>query len=297
MTDMSGLRLIFMVDAKMDQRSQFISSLSMVFLRLRAVMLTLLVACGAQANETATLATNGSVVPILQTLIQDFATQSPGLKINLLLPPAGSGGAIKGVATGGVDLGVIARALNPDEANHKLEVVPWVRTAFVIVANHSGVVRSHTLDDLAAIWSGATTHWPDGQPIRLLLRSPEDADIIALRAMSPGMNRAVDIAFSRRGLPRADNDLSNLELLEKVPGAIGGSTFGLLKSSRSRLTALPVGGVVPGISTLKDGTYCCQRTLFLVSDGSPRSRPFITYLRSARAMTLLENNGYIAARP
>lgn len=270
--------------------------LSLASLRLGAAILALLVACGARAEETMTVAATGSVIPMLKILIDDFASRSPGLKVIVLLPPAGSGGAIKGVAAGGIDLGVAARALRPGEAGPKVQALPWVRTAFVITANHAEISKGFTLAELAAIWSGATLRWPDGQPIRLLLRSPEDADIMALRAMSPEMNRAVDAAFSRPGLPQAENDLRNLEMLEKVPGAIGGSTLGLLLSSGSRLSALAIEGVAPSARSLKDGSYPHQRTLFLISDGRPRAGPFIAYLQSARARALLERNGYSAVK-
>ena len=266
------------------------------WLRVGVAILAQLMAGSARADETITVAATGSVVPMLEILADDFATQRSDLKIQVLRPPAGSSGAIKGVASGRVDIGVAARALKPGEATAKLEAVPWVSTAFVIAANHAGAPKGLTLAELAAIWSGATQRWPDGAPIRLLLRPPDDADIAALRAMSPEMNRAVDIALLRPGIPRAEHDLRNLEMLRSAPGAIGGSTLGLLLSSRSRLSMLAIDGVTPDVRSLQDGSYPYNRTLFLVSDRDTRASAFIAYLQSARARTLLERNGYIAAK-
>jgi phosphate transport system substrate-binding protein len=248
------------------------------------------------AADTLTIAATGTAMPMLKILIDDFTKRSPDFKAILLYPPAGSGGAIRGVATGKVDLGVTSRVPKPDAPGSDLRAVPWVRTAFVITANHVGVARNYTLPELAAIWSGATLRWADGQPMRLLLRSADDADLASLRAMSAEMSRAVDAAILRPGLPRAEHDLNNLEILEKVSGAIGSSTLGLLLSSNSRLSVLTVGGVTPSVRTLKDQTYPYQRTLYLVSAPQINS-PFIDFLRSARAQALLETNGFIMAAP
>lgn len=224
-------------------------------LRLGAVVWAMVSARSVHAADTLTIAATGTAMPMLKILIEDFSKGSPEFKATLLYPPAGSGGAIRGVATGKVDLGVTSRVPKPDAPGADLRAVPWVRTAFVIAAHHADAARNYTLPELAAIWSGATVRWPDGQPIRLLLRSADDADLASLRAMSVEMSRAVDAALVRPGLPRADHDLNNLEILDKVSGAIGSSTLGLLLSSNSRLSVLTVGGVTPSVRTLKDGTY------------------------------------------
>ena len=243
-----------------------------------------------------TIAATGTAMPMLKILIDDFTKSAPEFKATLLFPPAGSGGAIRGVATGKVDLGVTSRVPRPNAPGADLRAVPWVRTAFVITAHHADVARNYTLPELAAIWSGATLRWPDGQPMRLLLRSADDADLASLRAMSPEMSRAVDAALLRPGLPRADHDLQNLDILDKVSGAIGSTTLGLLLSSNSRLSVLTVGGVMPSVRTLKDHTYPYLRTLYLVSRPQMNS-PFIDFLRSARAQALLESNGFVMAVP
>ena len=266
-------------------------------LRFGATACALIVMGGAWAADTLTVAATGTAMPMLNILIVDFAKLSPDLKVKLLYPPAGSGGAIRGVATGAVDIGVTSRPPKPGVIGADLRAVPWVSTAFVIATNHTNTAKDYTLTDLAAIWSGTTTLWPDGTPIRLLLRSPDDADITNLRAMSPEMSRAVDSALSRPGLPRADHDLHNLEMLEKVPGAIGASTLGLLLSSGSRLTMLPIAGVKPSLHTLQSGAYPYQRTLFLVSNEQTGKNPFIVYLHSARAKVLLNSNGFIKSTP
>jgi phosphate transport system substrate-binding protein len=263
---------------------------------LCAVVVALASVCSARAADTLTIAATGTAMPMLTILIEDFTQRSPQFKAILLYPPAGSGGAIRGVATGKVDLGVTSRVPRPDAPGADLRAVPWARTAFVITAHHAGVAKNYTLQELAAIWSGATLRWPDGQPMRLLLRSADDADLVSLRAMSAEMSSAVDAALLRPGLPRADHDLHNLEILNKVSGAIGSSTLGLLLSSNSRLTVLTVNGVTPSVRTLKDRTYPYQRTLFLVSRPQMNS-PFIDFLRSERAQALLESNGFIMAAP
>jgi phosphate transport system substrate-binding protein len=265
--------------------------------RVFALSFVLVIPPCALGAEPITVNGTGAVLPVLKLLVDDFAAQSPGQAPSIQYPPTGSAGSIRAVAQGRLDLAVAARAPRAEEAGAKWQVIPWVKTAFVIVANRPGPAKGYTRAELAAIWTGAIMQWPDGRPIRLVLRTPDDSDVTSLRAMSPEMSRAVDTAYTRPGLPKAEHDLQNLEMLAKVPGAMGTGALGLLISSGSRLTPLPVEGIAPTTQNLRDGTYPFQRTFYLVSDGGTRVRPFIAYLNSARALKLLEQNGFLAAKP
>lgn len=251
----------------------------------------------AVAAETLRVSGTGGVMPVLKQLIDDYSRQATAIRVEIVYPPTGTIGAIRGVTAGNLDVGFGTRAVQDGESSVKLQSARWVKTAFVITANHPSASAGFTRAQLASIWSGATTRWPDGQPIRLVLRPPNDADITSLRALSPEMSRAVDSALSRPGLPRGENDLHNLELISQVPGAIGGNTLGLLLSSGSKLSAAPLDGVTPGPRTLQDGSYPYVRTIHLITREGVKENAFVTYLNSARAMAILERNGFVAARP
>lgn len=192
-----------------------------------AVILAVTVGGGVSAADTIaiTVSGTGAAMPVMKKLADDYASIAGGAPVSLVYPPMGSAGAIRGVAAGNLDLGLSAREVKAGEGGIKQQSTPWVKTAFVIIANHPAMSKGITRAEMAAIWSGITTRWPDGQLIRLVMRLPNDSDIVSLRAMSAEMSRAVDVALSRPGLPRAENDLHNLELIGKVPGAIGGNTL------------------------------------------------------------------------
>lgn len=56
-----------------------------------------------------------------------------------------------------------------------------------------------TLDQIVRIYSGELNKWPDGKPIRLILRPEGDVDTMMLKGISPDLRDAGGKAQSREG--------------------------------------------------------------------------------------------------
>lgn len=271
--------------------------------RLRAggIFCAALLACviaPAVLAETIKVGGTGAALGAMHLLGSEFSRQNPAIKIEVL-PYIGSTGAIKNVDSGGIDLGISGRLLKPGEDKLDVRLSRYALTPLVI-AGHPGVtLKSISRAQLAALYSGQTTRWDDGGAVRLVLRPANETDNEVLRTMSPDISRALDTALARPGMRYAATDQDAADALEQVPGAIGTSTLGLVRSEKRRVSILALDGVMPGIDTLKTGRYPYHKPLFLVTRGQPSAavQAFVAFIRSPHGQNLLAANGQLPVNP
>ena len=125
----------------------------------------------------------GMALGTMSALAEAYARSNPDTKI-IVLPSLGSGGGIKAVASGAIQIAVAGRALSGSETGQGLVAVEYGRTPFVFAVSVKTRVTGLTLPQLVDIYSGKTGLWPDGARIRLVLRPPTDADSETVRNLS-----------------------------------------------------------------------------------------------------------------
>lgn len=258
-----------------------------------------LVATPAVAAETLIqIAGTGSSTPLMEAFAKAYGRKAPGVQIKILMPPMGSSGSIRAVMAGAIDLAFAGKPLGRPEIDKGGQAVPLGITAFVMVTREPGRLKNIDTEQLARIYSGETTTWTDGSPIRLVLRFPEESDTKLLRALSPAMDKAMGQALTRTGLPVAANDLENIALLEKTPGSFGMSNLALLTGMESGLNPVFLNGVAPTLANLEKGLYPHEKPLYLIwgPSVSDAARGFIEFIRSAEGRKLLTRQGYIPAK-
>lgn len=243
------------------------------------------------------IAGTGAGLPVLQALAGEYAASAPGVTIRVL-PSLGSGGGIKAVRAGVVQIAVSARPLSEAERAHGLRETPLARTPFVIATGLATAAQDVTLAELAAMYAGSRPRWPDGQPVRPVLRPADDVDTRLLKAMSPEMERAAQAAAQRQGMNVATTDAAAANALETVPGAIGATSLSLVVSERRRLKALRIDGREPTLASLAAGTYPFAKTLTLVTAErpAPEVEAFLRFLLSPRGAELLQAHGSLPLR-
>jgi phosphate transport system substrate-binding protein len=233
----------------------------------------------------------GSLTPVLRLLGEAFAKAHPGATLQVVDPPLGSAGGVRAVQAGQLDVAFSGRTLNDRE---KGELQPWMRTPLVLASSDASV-SGLTLAEVARIYSGEQTLWPDGRPIRLVMRSHFESETQVLQSLSPAVKQAVDRALARRDLPVADNDLSALELLVKLKGSLGSTSLGLIVSAHAALKPLPLDGAQPTLNNLVSGRYPWHRPYFTVhapESINPVTKAFLAFIRSERARTMLATASY-----
>ena len=139
--------------------------------------------------ESLVIGGTGSSEPLMKLLFQEFSKQSPGLNLTVVSPSLGSGGGIKALSVGKIDLAVTARPLKTAEATVLGQHFEWAATPFVLATNGGKRQSGFALDELAAVYEGRLKTWDNATPIRLVLRTRDDSDTTQLKSMSPAMDK------------------------------------------------------------------------------------------------------------
>lgn len=250
----------------------------------------------AQA-DTIKIGGTGAATATMSVLAREFRKAAPDADI-VVLPSIGSGGAIKGVQGGVIDIGISARPLKDSERGKGAEETEFARTPFVFVVPKKNTIAGFSESELVDIYAGRRTTWPDGSRIRLIMRPADDADTTALKTkFSPAMAEAVKAAETRPGMLFAATDQDAAEMLGRTPGALGVLSLGQVVAEQLALNVLRLDGVQPSVKAAADGTYRHYKVLYLLTSpgAPPTAKKFAAFVQSARGKELLGQLGFWTA--
>ena len=240
---------------------------------------------------------NGSGLAGIRPLAEAFMKANPGERVELL-PVVGSHGAIKAVLAGELDIGVSGRALTGEERNRGAVEIPFARAPFVFATHPGAGAGGVTLREVIEIYEGRKTRWPDGTPIRLILRPEGESDLDVLRGISNDLAAAVNRAMLREGMIVAVKDAENADAIARTPGSFGALALATAMQEKGRIRVLALDGVVPGQKTLSEGAYPHSKQFFLVTSRSPSpsSKRFLAFIRSREGEAVLNRAGFVPVR-
>lgn len=235
----------------------------------------------------------GTGLATMQLLAQAYAKQDAATRITVL-PSLGSGGGIKAVLSGVIQVAVSSRPLKDTEVRQGAVGVPYGSTPFVLATAASNPVASLSTKELVDIYAGRIEQWSDGQRIRLVLRPVGDTDSEMIKSISAEMREAKTAAEQRKGMPFAVTDQDAADALEKTSGALGPTTLAQILTEKRRLKALALDGVAPSPETIANGRYGLKKELILVTGpkATPAARQFVAFVRSPTAQEILRQHGY-----
>jgi phosphate transport system substrate-binding protein len=251
-------------------------------------------AIGAHADSIK-IGGTGTGLGAMKLMAREFNKSRPDAQL-IVTPSLGSTGAIRAVLAGAVDIGISARPVTTEENRQGASARAYARTPFVIATGVKNNGAGLTLPQLVQIYSGKVTRWPDGSPIRLVVRPDADADTIVMRAFSAEMNTAITAALARKGLRMADTDQDNADALEKLPGSLGTTTLTQIVTENRAIRPLTLDGVMPTLQSLVAGRYRYFKTLHLVTgrNPSPLAMDFVAFIRSPAGQAVLARSGNLA---
>ncbi|MDH3673245.1 MAG: substrate-binding domain-containing protein [Gammaproteobacteria bacterium] len=246
----------------------------------------------AHAGGVLTVAGSGADLATMRLLAQEFISARPGVSIEVL-PSIGSGGAAKALTKGAIDLGLGSRPLKEAEKARGVEQRLYAKTPLVIVVSPNVPGNAITSAELVKIYEGALSKWPNGLPIRPILRPRGESDTQILEAGILGLAAASQVARARN-VPLAMSDQDNADMMEQAPGAIGASTLALILAEKRRLKALALDGVVPNPDTLADGSYALYKPLYFFTrePTKPLATEFMNFVLT-KGVTVLKATGHL----
>lgn len=242
--------------------------------------------------DTLKVGGTGSALGTMKILAEAYRASRPDTQI-MVVPALGSSGSIKAVAAGVLDIGLSGRPLKPAEREQNLAEREVARTPLVLASMrvHSGF----TLSDIVRVYDGTLQTWPDGSPLRPILRPESDSETALLRAISPEIDRALTTAHARPGVHIAITDQDSADAIEHIPGGLGPSTLALILSEQRKIRALPLNGVAPSVAALRRGSYPYFKPLYLVTPQNPSgpARAFAAFIQTRQGARILSDNGYL----
>ena len=247
----------------------------------------------AQATPGRLTLTGSSTIPPLALEIgKRFEQLNPGLRVEVQ-----AGGSSRGVAdvrTGAAQLGLVSRALKPDERDLVAHTIAL--DGIGLIVHRGNPVASLSRAQVQAIYTGRVRHWrelggPD-RPISVVHkaegRSTLELFLQHFQLSNSQIQAQVVIGDNQQGIKTVAGNL----------GAIGYVSIGSA-DVEARLGAairlLPMAGVAARVAHVRDGTFPLSRPLNLVSRGEPAAlaQRFIDFAQSRAVRDLVEAQYFV----
>lgn len=259
----------------------------------------LTIGAASAGNPIVRVGGTGAGTLLAQSVFASFAQSRPTTVTTAVLPPLGTSGALRALASDVIQVAVVSRLPRSEESSAISEVIPWLTSPFVLAGRDVAAGTQFSRQQIADIYSLQLTKWPDGTPIRLVFRGESETDTRLLHTLSPEIGDAVLRSLKRPGIVVAESDLENQKMLERTPGSLGTVALGQLLQSGSPLKLVAVDGVKPSLATLQSRAYPYQKRFYLVVGKSPTAatRDFVAYLQSGPVIEFLRGNGYLPLSP
>lgn len=225
------------------------------------------------------VAGSGSNLPITHALAEAYPAEPidrPAIHDSI-----GSGGGVRALLDGAIELALVSRPLGPTERELGLVETPYARVPVIFAVNASVPDTDLSPADILSIFTGERTTWSDGASIVVLMREMGDSSHRAVAAELEGFAEASEAAWSSDRFRVLYHDDDMTEAIASTPGAIGLYGQGSIPKG-APIRALFVSGIEPSVDALVAGDYPFAKDLAFVSRGPPRGRakPFVEFARS-----------------
>lgn len=250
-------------------------------------VLTLLLACGAP-GERLVVAGSSTVHPVVEVAAQAYEAAHPGVEIDV--QGGGSSVGISSARSGLADLGMVSRALKPDEAD--LVATPVALDGIALVVHASNPVTDLTTADVVAIFSGERAEWAPGRPVTVVNKEEGRATLELFEA---------HFGLKGRFTPSAVIVGPNGQAIATVAGnpdaityvSIGSAMVAEADGTPIRRVSLDGEAATP--DAVASGSYPLARPLVLVTEGPPTglAAEFVAYLLSPEGQAIARAQDFV----
>ncbi len=237
---------------------------------------------------TVSVVGSSTIAPLASELGRRFEAQNPGVRINVEM-----GGSTRGVVdarSGQADIGMVSRALKPDEG----DLIPFLiaRDGVAMIVHSAISVQELSREQIISMYTGRTTNWRDvgGPDLAItIVNKAEGRSTLELFLHHFGL-KATDIKAS---VVIGDNQ-QGIKSVASIPGAIGYVSIGTAEAAVADgvgIRILPLEGVAASTANVLNGTFPFARELNLVTKTPPTgvAEAFIEYALSREADPAIED--------
>jgi phosphate binding protein len=230
---------------------------------------------------------SSTVFPLAERMKQRF--EEEGFAGNLTIDSIGSGAGFERFCVNGeTDVANASRGIRDSEiescgqlspAREPIEFQVGIDALAVVVSQENDFVEDVTLEELAQIYSTATTwsdvrpEWPDEAIQRFSPGTDSGTfDFFVEEVMAPANGDDADAGSAAiqnaAGIQLSEDDNVLVQGVEGSPYAIGYFGYAYFQENQGALKALSLNGVEPTAETAESGEYPLSRPLFIYSDAT-----------------------------
>lgn len=267
------------------------------------VLLTLTACSGGEgADDTGglggrlVLTGSSTVAPLAGEIAKRFEAEHPGVRVDV--QTGGSSRGIADIRRGTADIGMVSRALAPEEGD--LDAHTIALDGVTLIVHRENPITQLDDPQVVAIYTGAMGDWSElgGEPGPItVVHKAEGRSTLEVFLRHFGLdNRQVQptviIGDNQQGVQTVLGD----------PNALGYVSIGAARVEVDRgepLKLLPLAGVAPSTASVRSGSFPLSRQLNLVTFGpvSPLARAFLDYARSPAVHELVEAQYFVTVDP
>jgi len=247
-----------------------------------------------RAMDTIIINGSGSALDMMKPMIAAFQKTNKDVSITMN-KPLGSSGAVKALLAGALDMVASSKPLKPEEIARGAQQQIYGKTPLVIIAEKNVHKTDITTQELEDIYTGKTTTWPNGEPIRLIVRPHEDVDSKILSTLSSGMAGAMNAVRSRPGMIIAVTDPESNKAVSNTPGGFGATGMTSIIVEKLPVSSLTLNGIAASPKTLASGAYPLSKEISIVTTPktSPTARRLISFLLSPQGRAIAAKTGVL----
>lgn len=247
----------------------------------------------AHAGESLSIGGTGGDLGSMRIMGAEFKRSYPDVSVEVLTS-LGSGGGIRAVSAGVIDISISSRPPKKSEMSSVIEYFAYASTALVFATNSKASVGPLNVRNLEKIFSQEKRMWSDGSPLRLVLRPKRDGDYKLLIKAFPTLKNSISEQVRlRSNIGTTDQDAANF--LEKLSGSFGLTSLSLISGEKRKLRLLPLQGVSPTTENIKNGKYPLNKTYYMVTKSPAKkvTNLFIKFLKSEAGQKVLIETGHV----
>jgi phosphate transport system substrate-binding protein len=249
-------------------------------------------ACGSTETTTLTLAGSSTVQPVIEDAAPLFEKKKAGLKIEI--QGGGSGAGIKTATEGKADIGMVSRALKPEEST--LVATKIADDGIAILVHKDNPLNTITKEQVIKLYTGEALNWKDiggNDGVVTLITKEEGRSTLELFAKHFEIEKKIKVDAIVIG-PNGQA----IKTLEGNPNAIAYISIGSAEKAveaGSPIKLLSLDGVTATTANVQNSTYPLRRPLNLVTKGAPTgvAKEFLDFMLSPEGQSVVVKQDFV----
>ncbi|SER13527.1 phosphate transport system substrate-binding protein [Nitrosomonas sp. Nm51] len=243
-------------------------------------------------SQRLVLTGSSTVAPLINEIARRFEAKFPDVRIDV--QTGGSSRGINDVRKRIADIGMVSRALKPDESDLLAFTIALDGISLIVHADNP--VTGLNRRQVAGIFTGDLSHWRavGGPDARITVvnkaegRSTLELFLDYLQLKNSAIKPHVIIGDNAQGIKTVTGNRNAIGYV-----SIGAAEYEVQRGAPLRLLALD--GVEASVENVREGIFSLSRPLNLVTAGEPQglTREFILFAQSPQVHDLIEAQYFV----